>query len=498
MRPPLPGWRRRVSLRARLLAVVVGLLVVALGVTSLLTLAVLRDVLVDQKDAQLREVLSGPDSIRDLIGVQGGRRGGPNGPSQFYVALTAADGTMLYETPDGALLDESPDLAGTGQAHVDGLPYWWSDGDQRWRVATIPLRVAGVDEEVTFTVATPTGDVEESLRRLTVALALVGGAVVAACATLGWVGVRRAFRPLTQVEDVATAFGDGDTSRRVLNAWPGTEVGRLGSSVNAMLDRIETTLAAREASEARMRRFVGDASHELRTPLAAVRGFAELYRMGAVGTTEDVRHTFRRIEDESTRMGGLVDDLLMLARMDERRPMRRDPLDLLALAGDAVHDARALAPDRVVTLRGLDGAPAPAAAPTVGDDSHLRQVVTNLLANAIRHTPKGSPIEVGVGRRGDWVLVQVVDHGPGIPAEQAGHIFERFWRADASRSRSTGGGSGLGLAIVDAIVTAHAGAARVVPTPGGGAAFEVALPAPATQGTPSQDAGTAQEDRLYW
>ncbi len=274
---------------------------------------------------------------------------------------------------------------------------------------------------------------------------------------------------------MATAFGGGDTSRRVDVRAPGTEVGRLGGAVNAMLDRIETTLAAREASEQRMRRFIGDASHELRTPLATLRGFAELYRMGAVREPEEVTSTFRRIEDESTRMGGLVEDLLVLARLDEQRPLRLQPVDLLVLAGDAVHDSSALAPDRAVRLTGLDGAERPSPAPVTGDEARLRQVVTNLLGNALRHTPAGSPVELGVGRRDGRAVLQVVDHGAGVPPELAEKIFERFYRADASRTRSSGG-SGLGLAIVAAIVQAHGGTAAVRPTPGGGATFEVVLP----------------------
>ena len=225
-----------------------------------------------------------------------------------------------------------------------------------------------------------------------------------------------------------------------------------------------------------MRRFVADASHELRTPVAAVRGFAELYRQGAVTDPADVARSFRRIEEESARMGGLVEDLLLLARLDEQRPMRREPVDLLVLAGDAVHDALALAPGRTVRLVGLDGDPVPRPALTLGDDARLRQVLSNLLTNAVRHTPAGSPVEIGVGVADGWARWQVVDHGPGVDPDQAGRIFERFYRADSSRHRGTGGGSGLGLAIVDAITRAHGGAARVVPTPGGGATFEVALP----------------------
>jgi two-component system OmpR family sensor kinase len=319
-------------------------------------------------------------------------------------------------------------------------------------------------------------------------LLLIGVVVFVAVAMRALVAIRRAFRPLREVESVATAFGQGDTSRRVRNDEPRTEVGRLGASVNAMLDSIETTLAAREASESRMRRFVADASHELRTPLASLRGFAELYRQGAISRPDDVARTFRRIEDESTRMGGLVEDLLLLARLDEQRPMRRDPVDMLVLAGDVVHDARALAPGRAVRLQGLGGDPHPRPAPTIGDDARLRQVLTNLVTNALRHTPQGSPIEIGVGVADGSACWQVVDHGPGVSPEDAARIFERFYRADSSRTRSAGGGAGLGLAIVDGVTHAHGGRARVVPTPGGGATFEVALPlAPAPTGPPAAD-----------
>ena len=325
-------------------------------------------------------------------------------------------------------------------------------------------------------VALPLDDVQETLRGVALRFLVLGAGLVAVLVLAGWFLVGRAFRPLREVESVATAFGGDDTSRRVDVRAPGTEIGRLGGAVNAMLDRIETTLAAREASEQRMRRFIGDASHELRTPLATLRGFAELYRMGAVREPDEVTSTFRRIEDESTRMGGLVEDLLVLARLDEQRPLRLQPVDLLVLAGDAVHDSTALAPDRPVRLTGLDGAARPSPAPVTGDEARLRQVVTNLLGNALRHTPPGSPVELGVGRRGDRAVLQVVDHGPGVPPELAEKIFERFYRADASRTRSSGG-SGLGLAIVDAIVQAHGGDAAVRPTPGGGATFEVVLPA---------------------
>ncbi len=208
-----------------------------------------------------------------------------------------------------------------------------------------------------------------------------------------------------------------------------------------MLAQIERAFAAREASEERMRRFVADASHELRTPLAAVRGYAELYRQGAVSTPDDVASAMRRIEDEATRMGGLVEDLLMLARLDEQRPGRRSPVDLTVVAADVVQDARALDTSRTVSLVGRGGPVGPTV--VLGDEAHLRQVVTNLVANALRHTPSGTPIELAVGPDDGYGVLEVRDHGQGIEPEQVHKVFERFFRADASRQRASGG-SGLG------------------------------------------------------
>jgi two-component system OmpR family sensor kinase len=477
------------SLRARLVAVVSGLLVLALLLTGAATLTLLRGVLVAQLDEQLATVTANPASLEAL--VQAGRRGpeAPGLPSEYAVLFVPDDGStpslLTSPTRDATSLPAvarlSPDRLATHEGQPFTVPA--DAGGGQWRVVGRQVVVSGVGPG-SVAVALPLDRVEVSLARVRLSFVLAGMTVVAACVLAGLAAVHRAFRPLRDVEAVATAFGEGDTSRRVPEAPPGTEVGRLGAAVNAMLDRIETSMAAREASEARMRRFVGDASHELRTPLAAVRGFAELHRQGAVTSPVDVSRTFGRIEQEATRMGGLVEDLLTLARLDEQRPLRREPVDLLVLAADAVQDLRALAPRRQVTLRGLDGAPAPAPADVVGDDARLRQVLGNLISNAVRHTPDGTCVEIGVGTRGDWGLWQVVDHGPGIPPAEAEQVFERFYRSDASRTRTAGGGSGLGLAIVAALVRAHAGAVRVVPTDGGGATFEVALPLAKAPDTP--------------
>jgi two-component system OmpR family sensor kinase len=241
-----------------------------------------------------------------------------------------------------------------------------------------------------------------------------------------------------------------------------------------MLAQIEQAFAVREASEERMRRFVSDASHELRTPLATVRGYAELYRQGAVRDPDDVSGAMRRIETEAARMGDLVEDLLTLARLDEQRPDKPAPVDLTVIAADVAQDARALQPDRPLRVVGLAGQLGPVT--VLGHEGRLRQVVTNLVANALRHTPPGTPVEVAVGRDGDQGRIEVRDHGPGIDPSAVRRVFERFYRADSSRGRAGGGGSGLGLAIVAAIVAAHHGRVGVSTTPGGGATFVVSLP----------------------
>ena len=472
----------RLSLRARLIAVVLGLLVVALVATGAITLVVLHRVLLGQVDDDLLAVTSSPSRIAALRAVEQDPPGEAY-PSDYVVQISDAQGVARWVTPEPPDHRGAPlrlrDLDLAEAQRREGEPFTVSADGERWRVAVTPatLTAASGPGSVAGSVAVSRSldGVEASTAKVAGWFVVVGLLVVLAGAVLGAGAITRAFRPLREVESVATAFGAGDTSRRVDAAPPGTEVGRLGRAVNAMLDRIETSLAAREASEARMRRFVADASHELRTPLAAVRGFAELHRIGAVREPEEVTAAFGRIEAEAVRMGGLVDDLLLLARLDEQRPLRQDPVDLLLIAADACQDARALAPDRSVRLAGVDGAP-PAPVVVVGDDARLRQVLANLLANALRHTPAGTPVELGVGVRDGWALWQVVDHGAGIPPQDAERVFERFWRADSSRARGGGGGSGLGMAIVAAIVQASGGAVRVVPTPGGGATIEVALP----------------------
>jgi two-component system OmpR family sensor kinase len=310
-------------------------------------------------------------------------------------------------------------------------------------------------------------------------------------ALAAWV-VRLGLAPLTAMERTAQQISAGDLSRRVDDVDPHTEAGRLGIAFNAMLGQIESALAARTASEQRLRQFLADASHELRTPLTTIRGFAELYRQGAAQQPEQAEKVVRRIEEVAARMGLLVEDLLLLARLDQQRPLARQPVDLLSLAGDAVHDARLLAPARTVDLSVQPGA----AFLVIGDEPRLRQVIGNLMSNALTHTPDGTPIEVSIGsgtldpRLPDSppaVTLDVTDHGPGMTPEQAHRVFERFYRTDQARTRATGG-SGLGLAIVNALVSAHGGVASVRTAPGKGATFRIALPlAPEARGGAAAD-----------
>jgi two-component system OmpR family sensor kinase len=483
MSSPVPrSWTDRLSLRVRLLAIVAGLLAAALALAGLLTVTTLRAQLTAQVDEQLRQASHDIGRFFQSEGPGPGRDGddGQDSFGSSYVAqVWLAGGTSLgpfTDRPKDGYPDIGPFTADEAQQHSGEIVTVEGTDGHTWRAIIVPVRTS-INERGAAIVALPLRSVEATLAAVALRFVVAATALLALLVVIGYFAVGRAFRPLRDVQAVALAFGAGDTSQRVAVAAANTEVGRLGGSVNAMLDQIESTLAAREASEQRMRRFVGDASHELRTPLAAVRGFAELYRMGAVATPADVRTTFKRIEDESTRMGGLVEDLLQLARLDEQRPLKLTSVDLLVLVDDAAHDATALAPDRQVRVTGLDGDPTAGSALTTGDEARLRQVVTNLMANAIRHTPAGSPVELGVGSRNGLAVVQVVDHGAGVPAQLAERIFERFYRADSSRSRGSGGGSGLGLAIVSAIVAAHGGEATVGPTPGGGATFEVRLPA---------------------
>jgi two-component system OmpR family sensor kinase len=318
-------------------------------------------------------------------------------------------------------------------------------------------------------VAVPLREVSDTLNRLLLVEALVILGVLVALAVTASFVVRLGLRPLDRMEITAGQIAGGDLSHRVSPATSKTEVGRLGLALNAMLDRLEEAFAARTRSEERLRRFLADASHELRTPLASIRGYAELFRMGATEDRAGTEMAMRRIEDESKRMGVLVEDLLTLARLDEAPELKSDPVDVAVLARDAVVDARATAPDRTIEL----AAEGPAV--VCGDAHQLRQVLANLTRNALVHTPAGTSIEVTVEQDESSVTVSVRDHGPGLPASAGENLFDRFWRAEGGRERGKAG-AGLGLSIALGVVEAHHGQMSARNAPGGGAAFVVRLP----------------------
>jgi two-component system OmpR family sensor kinase len=468
------------SLRSQLVAIIMGLLLLALAATGAGTLTLVKSYLQGQVDDKLKAAVA---LAQDQQSFDKLAQPNPTAPTDSTVptdySLTLyVPGLEPY--PFGGSQSDRPAIANitAAEAKLRGNSPFQVRGTagSNWRVVAIGVTANGQNGVVIIGLPlTPVDKVMEHAVLVVVGVGLL--TLVLAFFIATWT-VARSFRPLAKVEKTAAAIAAGDLSRRVEVDNPHTEVGRLGGSLNAMLAHIEASFAARAASEGRMRRFAADASHELRTPLVTIRGFSELYRHGALATKEDVAMAMGRIESEAKRMGSMVEDLLMLARLDEQRPLQLKPVDLQLLAHDAVVDTKASSGDRTITLTGLDGS-SPTAAPVQGDEAKLRQVIGNLVGNALRYTPEGSPIELAVGVRktptGSVSVIEIRDHGPGIPETETNKIFERFYRADTSRTRETGG-SGLGLAIVAAIVASHGGTVDVGETDGGGATLVVSLP----------------------
>ena len=471
-----------VPLRVRLVAAVLVLVALGLLVSGLVAAGSMRSYLVTQEDEQLKTAIRSPGLGLNGPGGRGGQRQNAS-LNRFYVQVITDGGVRVELSTTPAQPPELPSAEETPVGRPFTVPA--SEGDDRWRV----LAAATRDGDVVV-LASDLGDVDRTVDRLVATEAVVGAVVLALLAGAAYGLVRTSLRPLVEVERTAAAIAGGDLSQRVPRTDDRTEVGRLGAAFNAMVGRIEGSFraqqeseAAARESEARMRRFVGDASHELRTPLTSIRGFAELYRQGAVPAGPDLDRVMGRVEGEAARMGQLVDEMLLLARLDQHRELVRAPVDLLALAVDAVHDARALDPGRPVELA------APPQPPVVlGDEARLRQVLVNLLGNALTHTPPGTPVTVRLrpGPAAGTVLLEVADRGPGLTPEQASHVFERFYRGDTARTR-TSGGTGLGLSIVAALAEAHGGRVGVTATPGGGATFLVELPL--TPDTPERQRG---------
>jgi two-component system OmpR family sensor kinase len=468
----------------RLLAAVLALGALALGAAGVATVTALHGYLLTQVDNQLRiasepmvhapRYRSGPELAPPARGGSGRFRL----PSVFYLAVTDESGAVIeaLESPlwagaPGPVLPQlTPDQARARRGHAVTVPA--ISGGGQWRLLATPLP----DGSGSVLVATSLASVDATSSRLTFLELIISGAVLVLLAGVGYLAVRSSLRPLAGVKNTAEAIAAGDLTRRVPEHPPRTEVGQLSGALNGMLAQIESAFRIQQASEAaarsseeRMRRFVADASHELRTPLTSIRGFAELYRQGAAG---DVPRLMSRIESEAARMGLLVEDLLLLARLDACRELVRAPVDLVALAADAVHDARTLSPDRPVTLEVTQGERVPV---VLGDEPRLRQVLSNLMTNALTHTPAGTPVTIGVATEPGWAVLSVADRGPGLAPQDAQRVFERFYRADSSRARSRGG-TGLGLSIVAALTAAHGGVTELDTAPGAGAVFRIRLP----------------------
>jgi two-component system OmpR family sensor kinase len=484
------------SLRARLLIGLIVLTATGLVIAGLVTYAAERSFLVSRVDQQLTGT-SNVNGFEDVLdadlglskpapGTGAGGHGpfpgafGAPGRGQPAAGLLLPSGTWgIYRPASGqaqgyhvppyqsppklpAQIAKTTDLAHPKLITVDSV----AGSGVQYRV----LAKASDTGSGEMIIAVPLNEVTETLTRLRNVEAIVIAAVLLALAAFAGLLIRIGLRPLDRMGATAGAIALGDLSRRVSPAESRTEVGRLGLALNAMLGQIEDAFAERQASEDRLRRFLSDASHELRTPLASIRGYAELFRMGAAAGPGETAKAMARIEEEAARMGVLVEDLLALARLDEMPAARREPIDLARLAHDAADDARAAAPDRQVTVT-IEGGQL-----VTGDPSQLRGVLANLMRNALTHTPAGSPIELSVSDHDGGVRVEVRDHGPGLPAGTEASVFERFWRSEGGRGRGRAG-AGLGLAIVAAIVDAHGGRVSAHNAPGGGASFAIDLPA---------------------
>ncbi|WP_433332616.1 sensor histidine kinase [Spirillospora sp. CA-294931] len=463
----------RTPLRVKLIAGMLILAALGMAVMSVAGVSVLRGYLTDRADTQLFDLsrkLERPIRVGANFRI----------PSELYAQLRDPGGAISRVYPAEGQAG-SPKIPAVLEHPEQPFTVSSTDGDRAsWRVLAKPLPDGG-----TLVLGISLDEGSRTVARLTTINLIVGLIVLGGLAALGVWLVHASLRPLRTIEATAGAIAAGDLARRVPEADPRTEIGRLGRSLNTMLAQIEAAFGARAASEAtarrseeRMRRFVADASHELRTPLTAIRGFAEFYRQGAARDPEELDRLIGRIEQTAERMGLLVEDLLLLARLDRQRPVQRRPVDLLAVAADAVQETRVVAPDRSIELS-VDGG---VAYQVLGDETRLRQVLGNLLSNAVKHTPESAPIEVrllpGTLRGLPAAVCEVADQGPGLTPEQAERVFERFYQADPSRGESAGrdGGTGLGLSIVAALVAAHEGTVMVDTARGIGSIFRVVLP----------------------
>lgn len=541
----LAEWWNRVSLRTKITGVTVLLLTTGLLVAGFGTMAVLRVFLQDEVDTKIATAGSSLDGTIQFMGTADAPQCSVSTlPNDYYLGVLFHNGSLMCNNrfADDPRPDVSALTLGVVAASDGALTVPSTVPGGTWRVVAYPATNRLGTDYYTVVIGLDLRDTEAIVARLAAIFLFFGLTVVIVGGAMTRLLVTSTFAPLREVEATAARFAGGDFSQRLAGATPNTEVGRLNRSLNSMLSRIDRAFAERAKTIDQMRQFVGDASHELRTPLVTVRGYAELYRMGAISKEDDVAQAMERIEKEAIRMGELVEDLLELARIDEAKPLQLTEVDLVPLANDAALDAMASSPERVVSVVSTDATaesillePAPLVAETaaqpargalsgtralagatlarltarrnraprpgagadaiansgftsppppaelravvLAEENKIRQVLSNLMGNAMRFTPPTSPIEIGVGvdRENQRAILSVIDHGEGIPAQIRSKIFQRFWRADTSRTRDTGG-SGLGLAIVAAIIEAHQGDVEVVETPGGGATFRVSLP----------------------
>ncbi|MGI8722190.1 MAG: sensor histidine kinase [Geodermatophilaceae bacterium] len=463
------------TLRTRVLAgtLLIGVL---LSLAAFVVVQSTSNSLLAQLDQQLEDA-QGPlnrlDSLPRPDPYDGG--GGPNGEpdggprlTALYVLICYPDGTQIaISTPDigdSALPDiEWPQA---WRAAETSTPYTFDNGEVRLRLLAYPE--PGSDGAIIL--ALPLRPVDATVARVTAVALLTTAAILAVLALVAWWVIRLGIRPIKQMTATASAIAGGDLTHRVPEAPAKTEAGALGRSLNGMLSSIEAAFDARGRSEQRLRRFAADASHELRTPVTTIRGYAELYRAGGLRGEGELEEAMGRTESEAIRMGRLVDDLLLLARLDQGRALERRPVDLTQLAVDAATDASVRDPEREIT------GPAPATPVVVlGDVDRLRQVISNLVANALVHTPAGSPVSIEVRTTDAYGVLRVIDHGAGMPPEVEQRAFERFYRADPARSRHRGG-SGLGLSIVESTVTALGGEVTLETQAGQGLTATVSLP----------------------
>jgi two-component system OmpR family sensor kinase len=477
------------SLRARLLAALAAMLDVALVVAGVLLVTLTRASLLERVDRQLTTIAGSATPMQRMLTMQAADS---TGGRSLAVIRVNRQGNVTLALPSG--FTDTPDPLPALPPYPGGVPdaalgriveLPSVDGSMRYRVLLVGTRLGA-----TLALAAPLSGVDAATSAMIRVLLLVGAVTMAGLLALAWFVVRRGLLPLERIAASAGHIAQGDLSHRAGVPHDDTEVGRLGAAFDTMLDRIQgafteqqAALEAKERSEDRLRRFAADASHELRTPITSIRGYAELYRAGGLADPAALQGAMERIGTESRRMGALVDDLLVLARLDQGRPLRRDRVDLSRICEDAASDLRAMDPSRPVVAAVDPGII------VTGDDDRLRQVVGNLLGNVRVHAPAGTPVEVILrsdDATGD-VELRVVDHGPGIPREHAARVFDRFYRVDAGRSRESGG-TGLGLAIAASIVASQGGSTWHEPTPGGGATFGLRLPAPDAAAIAAHDA----------